>query len=695
MKSKHILSGLLATLFMVACQDEYSRHDAQLESVKVSAGIPATRVDFTGGTSGVTYAEWTDGDAIELFTASQNGLHYTASFVTGEETYTDFVPSGEALLNKEEDAVYASFSANQVDHASKKVMIGQSPHWQECIQPFLYAVDTIRNGQLNLRFKHVYSYLRLTLTEGMLPEDATSTTVGKLILFSDASLSVVEGSFDFSTEKLEVTTGGGIELNTGNHDLKQSSLVYYIPVIPQAGGVNIQMETYSDMTSDTPFYTLEKQVPAGGFLAGHVYSLTLERPDLSSIVVGPSSVSPLAADATMVTSTLTFDESLTIAEKGFCYDFQPAPTVSSQKAISTADSKNEISADITGLIPDSTYYVRAYAICDGVPIYGEECQMSSAGIYSLEDLVAFRDAHNADADVKKWKKWDGGVNIYADIDLSSIDNWIMINSIGAREYLDGNGHVLSGLKMNDVGVDGGRLGFVGELSGSGEIRNLHIGSGEINITGESIGYCGTICGDAGASRISDCSSKVNITVATANGVVAGIVGYGGYIQNCINYGNITGGFKISGICGELSGSTNVKNCANHGTLTGIEGTRMVSGMSQNMYGNTSIAITQCENHGTLHGEYADEVGGITAFATYTRVTGCVNYGHVIGGNKAGGICGRSYSATLNDNRNEGAVEGPEGALVGGICGEGSIGSGNMNNGTVNGVSGSEENAVGG
>ena len=85
-----------------------------------------------------------------------------------------------------------------------------------------------------------------------------------------------------------------------------------------------------------------------------------------------------------------------------------------------------------------------------------------------------------------------------------------------------------------------------------------------------------------------------------------------------------------------------------------------------------------------------------AFATYTRIVDCVNYGNVIGGDKSsvGGICGRSYGATLSNNRNEGDISGPETALVGGICGDGAIGDNNINGGTVNGEPGTEENAVG-
>lgn len=856
MKARYILLALGIGLFVTSCQDEYSPNQEQSDFVKVSAGIPGTRVSFVGDeTGGMTYATWTNGDVIELFTNTQNGLHYTASVVSDGQSYADFVASGDALQNNEGEVVYASYSATRTDNTSKRISIGQSTQWQTCIEPFLYAVDTIRQGNLNLRFKHVYSYLRLTLTQSMLPDEAVSSKVGKLLLSSDTALSVIEGSFDFSTETLIVSKGGGIEINTAGHDLMRSSLVYYIPIIPQSAESVIRMEVYSDLTSEEAFFTLEKQVPASGFLAGHVYTLTLEKPDISItsgdaidlglsvkwgscnigannpeefggyyawgeteekedyahnnyfdgrfiryfdsdecisgtdydvammkkgrgwhlptkeeyfellanctfewgtyrgvtgqfvtgpngnsvffpacgfrsnttlfgvgtrghywsgtmtgyniyklgskddeptiwdislfsggymgysvrpvfsyMTVGPTIMEHLTSNAIRVTSFVSLNENINVSEKGFCYDFNTTPTISNQKVLST-NSGTEISSEITGLIPDSTYYIRAYAISNGVVIYGEEAKMSTAGIYSLKDLVAFRDARNADNEVRKWKNSFGVINIYADIDLSSIDNWTMIDLIGADswlevETLEGNGHTISGLKMCDTGIDGNSVGFIAKLNSSGIIRNLHLDAGEIEIANGQVSYCGAICADANGGTIVDCSSNVNITILKSNNaLVAGISGFGGHIERCVNRGSIIGGFRISGICGQFN-SSRILDCVNYGTLTSVEGTDMVSGITQNMYGNSSISVTNCVNHGTLHGEYADNVGGIEAFATYTRIENCVNYGDIIGGkNTVGGICGKSYSAVLTNNRNEGNVQGPESASVGGICGD--------------------------
>lgn len=710
MKTKYIFLAFVG-LFAASCaNDEYEVNTPDADAVRVFAGFPDTRIAFDeNGAS--TYATWEKGDLI-LLAAEGQRLEYEAKTSEGESMVSEFFPHGDALLNGDGKAVYACTFPAVVDYESAMAthLPDMSVYNLLDFQPFVYAIDTIRGGQLNLRFHHPYAYLKLTFTSAILPPDTIS--LGAVGIISDEIIAAKSANFYFKTQTLDVVEGFNtmlIEQLDGiagpGPDLTKSSFTLYVPILPQPEGTKIKIEARYTLgggwENTYPYYKLEKTVPAGGFLVGHVYTLTLDKPNISSMTVGPTSLEPLASDKVRATSALSFKKKMEVSERGFCYSLFPGPTISDYK-VQSATPTEDFSAEIAGLIPDSIYHVRSYAISNGTVTYGEETIMSSAGIYTLEDLVAFRDARNAGSEVAKWRNPEGVINIYADIDMSSIDNWTMIDWIGTSSWrddtdiLDGNGHTISGLKMNDTEASGGKLGFVGTLYSFGTICNLHLGTGKIEIAGENIGYCGAICAYSYDGSISDCSSDVTITMTNPKGLVAGICGYGGYIERCINRGNITGGSKISGICGELSGSSRIIDCANYGTLTSMEGTRMVSGMSQNMYGNSSITIQNCENHGTLHGEYADEVGGIGAFATYTRIVDCINYGNVIGGDNStvGGICGRSYGATLSNNRNEGDISGPETALVGGICGDGAIGDNNINGGTVNGEPGTEENAVG-
>ncbi|MBQ2521893.1 MAG: carboxypeptidase regulatory-like domain-containing protein [Bacteroidales bacterium] len=59
-------------------------------------------------------------------------------------------------------------------------------------------------------------------------------------------------------------------------------------------------------------------------------------------------------------------------ERGFCYGTSQAPTISNLKVSNYVVNTGNWTADITGLTPGTTYYIRAYAIQDGVPVYGNQ-----------------------------------------------------------------------------------------------------------------------------------------------------------------------------------------------------------------------------------------------------------------------------------------------------------------------------------
>lgn len=97
-------------------------------------------------------------------------------------------------------------------------------------------------------------------------------------------------------------------------------------------------------------------------------------------------------------------------------------------------------------IPGNTYYIRAYATGSQGTGYGDVFSYTIPGgnvgqsINSAEDLMAFRDACNAGADLSNWKDASGVVNINADIDMAGKVSWQPINRF---DYvLEGNGHTI-------------------------------------------------------------------------------------------------------------------------------------------------------------------------------------------------------------------------------------------------------------
>lgn len=191
------------------------------------------------------------------------------------------------------------------------------------------------------------------------------------------------------------------------------------------------------------------------------------------------------------------------------------------------------------------------------------------GIRTLDDLINFRDAVNQGKDISMWK-YNGEINLLADIDLSYVDNWEPIGYWNSKKVcvpfdgiFNGNGYTLRNLKITSNASTVGLFGY-----SSGIIKNVKLENVEIKGTKNSStnNYIGGICGwnfvaDGNANgKIINCSIEGCLS---GNGAqVGGICGYNqGAINDCVNNAGIFGE-KIGGICGYNYG--NVASCVNNG-----------------------------------------------------------------------------------------------------------------------------------
>lgn len=158
-----------------------------------------------------------------------------------------------------------------------------------------------------------------------------------------------------------------------------------------------------------------------------------------------------------------------------------------------------------------------------------DVQKARLGIYTLEDLKAFRDAVNNNDNLARWTNREAGkdvINLYMDIDLKN-EEWIPIE--GFDGIFNGNGHTISNLNLsatNPVGL----LGFFSLVNSNSEIKGLTING--VTMTGDNRPAIaiGAIAGLSYGS-ITDCHVKGRIQLI-AGQYAGGIVGiYEGYYTN--------------------------------------------------------------------------------------------------------------------------------------------------------------------
>jgi len=93
-----------------------------------------------------------------------------------------------------------------------------------------------------------------------------------------------------------------------------------------------------------------------------------------------TTVSSIALTTAICGGTVTNEGGLTVSEKGVCWDTLSGPTISDWKALSdSATTALTFNVQMTGLIPNTTYYARAFAYNAIGISYGNEFSFTTKG----------------------------------------------------------------------------------------------------------------------------------------------------------------------------------------------------------------------------------------------------------------------------------------------------------------------------
>lgn len=210
-----------------------------------------------------------------------------------------------------------------------------------------------------------------------------------------------------------------------------------------------------------------------------------------------------------------------------------------------------------------------------------EIKIENYTIKAQKDLITFQE------EVNRGKDYKGKVvQMIEDVDLSEQEsNWIPIGTEGKvfRGTFEGNHKKITGLHINSTKEYQGLFGKIedgtvrnleiegsvittqnyvgvlaGEITGSGTIENIKIGSEGKEVKGST--YVGGVAGRiSGTVTLKNSSNSAKVT---GNDYVGGIVGEGNiFITRCDNYGEIQGNGKpIGGISGHTD--KNIIECSN-------------------------------------------------------------------------------------------------------------------------------------
>lgn len=299
----------------------------------------------------------------------------------------------------------------------------------------------------------------------------------------------------------------------------------------------------------------------------------------------------------------------------------------------------------------------------------QDSKISTGDYYinNVDDFLLFAE------EVNKGNNFEGR-NIYLNNNITiSNDTNYLYQPIGNGEVpfkgnFYGNGHIISGIFIEEYLYDKGLFGYIEEA----KIRDLTV---EGTITGEAR-IVGSIAAVSSKSTIENCTS--NVTISCANNrddnhidttwgmTIGGIIGNnitGSTIKNCNNNGNIYcdsvgSSSSVGGISG-YSWSSTIEKSNNKGN---IETTRVhdIGGIVGDVYYQNS-KIKECYNNGNIKlNSVPQGAGGIVGDINVGEIENCYNTGNIeytgtVTGNgtanikKIGGIVGETYNTVTIKN----------------------------------------------
>ena len=245
------------------------------------------------------------------------------------------------------------------------------------------------------------------------------------------------------------------------------------------------------------------------------------------------------------------------------------------------------------------------------PSVGNGSKSNPYEISTAAELAWFRDYVNggklpvsakltADIDLKDF--------CYAAANNAKELSWEPIGNYSKRYTgtFDGNGHTISNLyiKVQRQGV-----GFFGCAEG-GSIKNITFDNAQVENTGNDYNYTmtGIVVGAAFAT-LQNLKTLKNCSVKSGAKVLGGIAG--SITRSCSNLENnatVSGKYEVGGIAGRFSSDYTMSSCVNNGMVAANR-----SGKCGGIVGFLSSGtIEDCANYGNVTG--TNEIGGIVGYA---------------------------------------------------------------------------------
>lgn len=277
-KIQNYIGLFLFVWTMLSCTDENVFGNKNGE-VNVIGNIESSaRTEYAEGMNKVAVT-WAANDKIGLFTDEQTSLLPYSATSDGKQVH--FTPAGTRLKQQEGKEVYAFYPYGELTTSYPKIFLPDLEQQYTSDLPsaetdLMYAKGKITGNELILNFKHLFTFVKVKIKSDLLKG------TGGLFIRSDEPImyayNLVGATpyFDYKTETIvsEMIDHMWYPIP---HDVieNQEVITCYIAMLPTSE--NNILAFYRNENNEVGDGIIEKKAPEGGFQAGHVYELTVNK----------------------------------------------------------------------------------------------------------------------------------------------------------------------------------------------------------------------------------------------------------------------------------------------------------------------------------------------------------------------------------------------------------------------------------